>query len=252
MLNKNYFNLYNSWRSFDLITCVLALVGLALAVADYELSYRYEPKEVDTRGIESAKNSTLRLLTSVFTLLAIISIFLRHGLKAKWLNELTMIAGKKTPTQRGSRFLYLLDGGSFLRRRRHRTLWSWSLVLEILLVFIQPIPYYDLEVSFYYLHSSQDIIVRTVYTLGDFLYALMFLRLFLLVRTLFNYSKYTDAYAKRVCEHFGFTANTRFCFKCYIVRHPLLTVICTFIFTMTLLAFTLRVFERPYYNEQSL
>ena len=49
-------------------------------------------------------------------------------------------------------------------------------------------------------------------------------------------------------DHFGFTANTRFCFKCYIVRHPLLTVLCTFLLVIAMLTFTLRIFERPYHN----
>ena len=49
-------------------------------------------------------------------------------------------------------------------------------------------------------------------------------------------------------DHFGFTANTRFCFKCYLVRHPLLTVLCTFLLQIVMLTFTLRIFERPFHN----
>lgn len=55
-----------------------------------------------------------------------------------------------------------------------------------------------------------------VYNLNDILFSLMFLRLFFLFRTVFNYSEYTDAYSKTICNKYGFTSNNRFALKCYL------------------------------------
>lgn len=86
------------------------------------------------------------------------------------------------------------------------------------------------------------------YTLSDFLLAFMFLRIILLVRAIFNYTMFTDLYAKRLCESYGFTANVRFTFKCFIIRNPGLTVVCTLTTSVLVLAYILRIFEVPYYH----
>ena len=91
--------------------------------------------------------------------------------------------------------------------------------------------------------------IEIQYTLSDFLLAAMFLRVFLFVRNFFNYSHFTDVYARRVCERYGFTANTRFGFKCYILRTPVKTLMFTMLGTILLMTYLLRIFENPYYSQ---
>lgn len=83
--------------------------------------------------------------------------------------------------------------------------------------------------------------------LSDFLLAFMFMRIGLLIRSIFNYTMYTDLYAKRLCESYRFTANIRFTFKCFIIRNPVATVFCTLSTSILVLSYILRIFERPYY-----
>jgi hypothetical protein len=37
MRQKEYHKIFNKWRDFDFITTILAMIGLALAVANYEI-----------------------------------------------------------------------------------------------------------------------------------------------------------------------------------------------------------------------
>jgi hypothetical protein len=114
---------------------------------------------------------------------------------------------------------------------------------------IHPIPYFDIS---FHINSinvrDKSIYVSVDYTLGDFLLAFMFLRIILLVRSVFNYTMFTDLYAKRLCESYGFTANVRFTFKCFVVRNPGITVACTLTTSVFVLAYILRIFEVPYYH----
>lgn len=56
----------------------------------------------------------------------------------------------------------------------------------------------------------------------------------------FYYSPYSESY--------GFTANVRFTFKCFIIKNPGITVICTLFTTVFVLAYILRIFEIAYYR----
>lgn len=62
----------------------------------------------------------------------------------------------------------------------------------MLLLAIHPFPYLEQEYTFYILNmlSSKDQYVPVKYMLGDFLFAFMFLRVYFLIRTIFNFSIY--------------------------------------------------------------
>lgn len=70
-----------------------------------------------------------------------------------------------------------------------------------------------------------------------------------LIRTVINYSIFTDIYAKRLCDSYGFTANVRFTFKCMIIKSPGLTTFITIGISTFMLAYFLRVFEIEYYRQ---
>lgn len=57
----------------------------------------------------------------------------------------------------------------------------------------------------------------------------MFIRVYLLWRCYFNYSSYTDAFARKLCDEYGFTAGVRFTFKCVFEMHPTSTIAWMFV-----------------------
>ena len=84
------------------------------------------------------------------------------------------------------------------------------------------------------------------YLFSDFILLFMFLRLYILVRNIFNHSKFSDPYAKMHCDQYGFTANSRFVLKWYLVRYPGLTVwICLFS-SILVFSYLMRIVERPF------
>lgn len=128
-------------------------------------------------------------------------------------------------------------------RSRKKKLFSWGLILEIIIILIQPIPFLDiwLTISDYVFGEGS---IRSIYLsaegayfVDDFLLILMFLRLIILTRNFFNYSPYSDVFAKRLCDRYGFTANIWFCFKCYILSNPIGTVLCLLTLSILILSY---------------
>ena len=50
-------------------------------------------------------------------------------------------------------------------------------------------------------------LVSTYYLVGDFLFAFKFLRIYFVIRAVFNYVQYMDLYSKKLCKKYGFTAS---------------------------------------------
>ena len=96
--------------------------------------------------------------------------------------------------------------------------------------------------------GSKDVYVTVYYLLSDFILVLMFLRLFFVMRAIFNYNMFTDVVAKKLCRNYGFTANVRFTYKCLLKIKPTRTVSFTMILSVLVLAYCLRVFESQYYT----
>ena len=75
----------------------------------------------------------------------------------------------------------------------------------------------------------------------------MFLRFLFLIRSIINYSIYTDAYSKKICLSYNFTSTIRFALKSHLAIYPATTVVTIFTFMVFTLAYIVRVFELPYY-----
>jgi hypothetical protein len=92
--------------------------------------------------------------------------------------------------------------------------------------------------------GSKNEYVPVHYMLSDFLFAFMFLRFYFLIRTLMNFSIYSDLYSKRVCAKYRFEASTSFCMKALITMSPGITIFMTAIVSIMWLSYLLRIFER--------
>jgi hypothetical protein len=79
----------------------------------------------------------------------------------------------------------------------------------------------------------------------------MFLRVFFIFRSVFNYSVYTDAYFKKMCREHGFNPGVRFTFKCYLATFPERTIMWLFFSTIFLLAYVFRILEYPFFLRQN-
>jgi hypothetical protein len=121
---------------------------------------------------------------------------------------------------------------------------------EFTLLIIHPIPKYEANYEFMIIDmlSTKSKLVPVQYMLSDFLFAFMFLRIYFLVRTLLNFSLYSDLYSKRICSKFGVEANTSFYVKALYVKKPGYVIIMVATLSIAFLSYVLRIFERVYYN----
>jgi len=92
---------------------------------------------------------------------------------------------------------------------------SWEFLFEFTTLAIHPLPNYDAEYIFDIIDmlGSKSKLVAVKYNLSDFLFAFMFMRIYFLIRTLLNFSIFSDLYSKRVCAKYGFEASTSFYVK---------------------------------------
>lgn len=125
-------------------------------------------------------------------------------------------------------------------------LFKFETLFEILILVIHPLPYIDYEYEFLIINmlGSKDKYVPVHYMLGDFLFAFMFLRCYFLLRTIMNYSVYSNLNSKKICSQHSFQHNTSFCFKALVQKHPGFTVAFLAVFSIMWLSYMLRIFEK--------
>ena len=95
-----------------------------------------------------------------------------------------------------------------------------------------PLPFYE-----YYVKTIDKTNTRVenyyiYYLLSDYMFAIMFLRLFFIFRTLLNQSIYRDENAKKICKFHGVSSNVMFTFKCIYKTYPTQTIIYLFLLTI--------------------
>lgn len=144
-------------------------------------------------------------------------------------------------------------GKKRIRFRRDSHFYKWlqtcctlEFLFEVLILVIHPLPYIDKEYTFNIINmlGSKDQLVPVKFMLGDFLFAFMFMRCYFIIRTIMNFSSYSDLHSKKICSKYGFESNTSFCFKALILKNPGLTILFTAVMSIMWLSYLLRIFER--------
>mmetsp|Transcript_13215 Transcript_13215/g.20612 ORF Transcript_13215/g.20612 Transcript_13215/m.20612 type:complete len:265 (+) Transcript_13215:666-1460(+) len=152
---------------------------------------------------------------------------------------------------------------------KQKRLINKSFLIEILSLMVFPYPFFEMYVWFSYRNPSPnpnpdsaptDVPkedsntwqreLHIYYFLSDFLLAFMFVRLFYVLRSIFNYSIYTDAFSKVLCKSYGFTSGVRFTLKSMLAEKPEKTIFSAFFGSLLVLAYLMRIFEMPYYRQQ--
>lgn len=127
--------------------------------------------------------------------------------------------------------------------REYKKFFTKQFVFEMLILVIIPLPFYDK-----YITVICDNDVEIVYLLSDFLLAFMFTRLYFFVRTAYNYSIFSDAFAKGVCKQYGLETTLVFKLRCFLSEYPNPTVLFFFFGTVLSSAYLVRIFEIEYYR----
>lgn len=226
-------NLYLQWRVAELFSSIFSCLGIVSATADYENSF-----SIDRSHSNCAENvqQIYRWLTLIFTLVAGYFLILRHYIKSKWNNK---------------RELNIKSNEHRRFRRRTKSMFSKGLMFEILILVIFPYPYLVGHVWVnqpltFDSNGYNDNTIELCYNVSEFLYVLMYIRLWFLLRALFNFTPYQDDHARYYCGKTGTKANVRFSIRCMMKTHPFVIIYCFSFPSFFLLGIFLRVFERPF------
>lgn len=127
-----------------------------------------------------------------------------------------------------------------------RASYGFSFWSEAFIILLCPVPYWDCIITLPAMNQDQTYTVYSYYLLSDFILAFMFVRVIFMSRAIINYSIFMDIYSKKLCKSYGFSANVRFAFKCFIRAQPGTTVAIVLLSSVLLLAYLMRIFELPY------
>ena len=267
-LERRFERNFNKWREFDLLTCLIAIVGLALAIVDWEYTristHNITVQKgvcVDVESVEGradcmgyfaqerlllSQSNFVRVVIVIVSAMGIVTLSFRHMAKARWLNE-------DLPVELMNSQYYMTKSNRaevFEAQGFKRRLWlSASFWWEATIFLFCPIPFHDWlwSIDVIDINHKKDN-VKVYYLVSDFILVVMFLRVFFVIRAIFNYNMYTDVFAKKLCRSYGFTANVRFTFKSLLKTDPARTVLVTMLSSVLILAYILRVFEVQYYK----
>ena len=117
---------------------------------------------------------------------------MRHYMKTQWLNY-------ELPKELQNEVYSLKIFDNNWKRERKRNFLSQTYLWEVVMVSFHPLPYYDPQFTVYSLNlNDRTQYVPTTYRLSHIMLVLMFIRVIFLIRTIFNYSQFTDLYSKRL------------------------------------------------------
>ena len=136
-------------------------------------------------------------------------------------------------------------------KKKPKRLLSKNFIIEVIILCIFPYPYMKGEITIrqpvIFIDSGHvDNRVDLCYTIPEFLYVFMFIRILFLLRALFNFTPYQDDHARYYCNSNCTKANVRFSIRCMMKTHPFIIIYCFSLPSFFLLGIFLRVFERPY------
>ena len=231
-------NLFRQWRFLELFAALFSIFGILSASAEYEYSF------AETRTHENCHDNPhqdLRFITLGFTGISIGMLICRHRVKTDWRNKRPLENIRK-------------NGNAFVT---HKKVLNGRLVIEIIILLVFPYPFIERKIEFQQpsikeKNEKWSNLVPLCYNLSEFLYVFMFVRLFFIVRALFNFTPYQDDHARYYCSKLKTRANLRFTLRIMMITHPFLIIYCISVLTFVVIGIIVRVFERPYSDVSGL
>jgi hypothetical protein len=235
--------MYLRWRICELISAIFSNLGIITSTIDYETSYA--SNRTPGNCAEHSDN-IFRWLTLALTAVAIAFLYERHKTKTTWKNskpEEPIYTNEEAVMRRKL---------SKKKQKRQKKVFSSQFFIELILLLIFPYPHMagTLTLTTYRVAYNEENHFQTTadlcYTLPELFYTFTFVRLFFLLRALFNFTPYQDDYARYYCARYQTKANVRFSIRCILKTRPFLMIVSVIFPSFFILGIFLRVFERPY------
>lgn len=81
-MERRYIKYFKHWKDYEMLTCILAMIGLVLALVEYESTFDYLGRSAE----EIMRNSFVRIIITITSVLAIFSLLFRYWLFTFWMD----------------------------------------------------------------------------------------------------------------------------------------------------------------------
>ena len=157
---------------------MLSLLGLLIALVEYELSFVVSKDERET--LTTGRN-VLRILVLLNSIISAGTIVVRYYYKRKWQN---LPIPKEVQNQ-----IYNNDYTNLMRQNRRKRFVSYKFIFDIIICIIWPIPFYEFNFYVSEFVTTQKEEIEAEYLLSDMILILMFSRFYLMIRNFFNHTE---------------------------------------------------------------
>lgn len=149
---KEYHIIFNKWRDLDFLTTVLSMVGLVLAILNFEHDVKNNSEPIDKEAYPDPmshprntdyKSCIFRMIIALTSAVSLVCLYMRHLYQLKWMNKF-LSSDDLDPNH--IKFMYdeIINSSSSNNEFGHRKhLITRYFVLEVLALSVCPIPYYD-------------------------------------------------------------------------------------------------------------
>lgn len=237
---KKYYKFYSLWRMYRFLGALSSCLALIPATISYEHSYDPERKYDDCMIIQE-NTFAYRFPVLLFSFLAIgLELAYKHYL-FRWEQYYPYTFEELPPT---INYTYL-ELVSMVRSRKFKeylmTKRTWLVVL-INLIFPYPGISTKVVVPQYIEYQRYEI----CYFLEEFLYFIMFFRLFYLILAICAYSKYENNIARRIWNEHRVGVSASLSFRCYASINPVFILAFLLLIPgIIVFGIGIRLFERP-------
>lgn len=251
-------------RNYDLISTILANFGLVMAIISYDhgvLKYDVDkginkeayPIASEHPRVTNYTTCFLRIAILLTTIISIVFLLLRQKYKMQWLGTYFSGIESQHPSaveymhfDPESKFVQDEDGDDETLQGDNQHMFTKDTIIELITMVMIPLPGFDRYIDMQTIPADSNATVYYTYLLSDFMLIIMYFRIAMLIRSVFNYTAYNGVFAKKLCKSYGFDTGTWFTIKSYIFIEPEKS--CFILFTMTILIFGswVRICEIPY------
>lgn len=202
----------------DTAAGIFSMLGLFIAFIEVENNYDDNGKD---RNTSSDWGHGARGIVTVLTGLLLICVVRYHYLEYR-------IQRERQTSSEGV-------GSTFFRSINFR--WMW---VELIYNAIHCPPGFDVEFEFSQLDGE------LILSLDAICACIMLLRVYIVVRVLKHYTKWSNMHAEEICERYGTESSTIFVLKAIFKEKPYITLSVCMAISIAIFGMATRTFERPY------
>lgn len=201
-------------RKFDHFSCFFALCGLLLSLISCELGEKQ-----------------YNLIQILLVLCTVCTVNLGFCISKSWKIYYCIYREKK---------IGIVEGCT---KTFSKNWTAKAMLFEMLVYFIQPLPFFDCKFEVYQLSGLLTI------RLNEILTSFMLLRAFICLKLLRHHSKWTNEHSSAVCDLYAAKATELYALKALLIEKPVALLVPLLLLSTLVLSLALRIYERNFESD---